>query len=75
MNDIDDDVDDDSVFPTVCEKNIVVLKQIGTPDILLYKNEAICIVSQNRSTVMVQRQQILDSPNPPRLLRIMILWK
>ena len=39
INDIDGNENDDLVFPTVCDEDIVVLKQVGTTHILLHKNE------------------------------------
>ena len=56
------DDDDNVVFPTVCEEDIEVLKQIGSTNISLHKNEAIQIDSQDRSTLTVQLQQVWESP-------------
>ena len=55
INDIDDDNDDDLVYPTICDGDIiiVILKQVSTTNILLHKNEAILIISQDRSVVTV----------------------
>ena len=48
-----DDVDDDVVFPSVCEENIEVITQVGImTDLSLKTKEAIRIVSQDCSTVM-----------------------
>jgi len=64
------DNDDDALaFPPVCEEDLEVIKQVGMTDISLNKNEAIRIVSQDRSTVTVQLQQAWHSPSPSELLK------
>ena len=67
--DINDNNDENLVFQTICDEDIVILKQVGTTNILLQKNKAILIISQDCSVVRVQLQQTWDSPHPPRLLK------
>jgi len=50
------------VFPPVCDKDVVEIKRVGTTDISLHKNDAIRIISQDRTTVTVKLNQAWESP-------------
>ena len=45
INDIIDNEDDDLVFPTICDEDIVVLKQVGMTKISLHKDDVIFVLS------------------------------
>ena len=65
INNKDDNENDDLVYLIVCDEDIVLLNQVCTTNIVLHKDEAICIIniSQDCATVAVQLHQTWYSAN------------